>query len=96
MPMSGCAVSPSPQRVSFFSIIDVWPSLSEQRRSLVLRIVKAIATADINLCLGVARYVELRAEQAAQRESDRVVRHRATEYTNRRAIKQSLRERRQP
>ena len=56
---------------------------------------QSVATADLHLCLGVARYFELRAEQAAQRDADRVVRQlrdRITEYENRQAIRRSLAE----
>ena len=78
---------------SCFDLIDLWPTLSNRRRSLVLTIVRALATIDMCAGLAIARYCERRAEQAANREADRVLRvlrNRITSNENRRAIRQSL------
>ena len=81
-------------RVSFFSLVDFWPSLLERRRSFVLQIVKALAVADLTVCAAVARYCARRAAREETREGDRAVRqirNRIRANEARQAIRRSLR-----
>ena len=83
------------QRASFFPLIDQWPSLSERRRSLVLRIVRALSTIDMCACFAIAKFCDRRVAQAATREADRAVRqirNRIRANEARQAIRRSLME----
>jgi hypothetical protein len=78
---------------SFTTLTYLWPSLSERRRPLIVRIVKALAVADYSVAVTVATYCERRAAMTAARQDTREYRKlesRVRANAQKAAIRQSL------